>query len=151
MPPFPIRMVSNAVLVRKGIENFGASMPKVGKLSLYELSQRIYRRLGIEGKKLPGQRYVRTGTSLSARSIEKLADGYRVIWDPTDPRGKPYGVYLRGTPFQGGTQTRIHSGRWVEYFVITNEEVKRMPPDTIARLRKLAVKEAGKATSGPLT
>jgi len=140
--PQIIITVENGELVRQGLADFASSLPKIGRLQLYRAALRVNTRLGVYPNKLPGQVYKRTYTARASRAVQKIEKGYMVIFDPIDKRGKPYGVYLRGTPTDANTQARYHRGRWTPYAVILDEELAKLPEEVIAAIKVEAEKAA---------
>lgn len=135
-------------IARQGLQNLAASYPRIGRLGLYRLAQAIYKALGIEPAKWPGQVYKRTGTARASRRIERTDTGYNIYYDPVSTyrkRRTHYAVYLRGDPATGEGQSSYFSGRWKLFTTITDEEIKKLPPEVAALLKK-AVQEANNVT-----
>lgn len=135
--------VENAEIVRQGLEDFAAEMPKIGRLQLYRASQRIYKRLGIYPAQYPGQIYKRTGELRRSRLIEKTDKGYLVSVAPLDKRGRAYASLVLGYP-QGGGQAAYHQGRWVPIALILEEELAELPQEVVQELRAAVARSASR-------
>lgn len=142
--------VENGKLVRKGFQDLGNAIPKVGRLQIYRTTQEIFKSLGIYPEVWPGQVYKRTYTSRSAssRSIEKIENGYIVRFDPVDKRNTHYGVYLRGTAQDENTQARYFRGHWVPFAVITQTALAKLPVEVRDALKKISDQVGQEMKSG---
>lgn len=149
--PFVTVTIENGELVRQGLQNLSRAYPRIGRLQLYRTSLAVFRRLGVYPIKLPGQVYKRTYTARSARSVEKVKNGYLVRFDPVDRRGTHYGGYLRGSPLDASTQAKYHRSRWVPYAIILNEEVAKLPKEVVEALKIEAAKAAQETNRGSTT
>ena len=81
--------------------------------------------------------YVRTGKYMDAWQIDKVSNGYQLL-----TRGPRAGVakYIGGDA-SGGSQAKIHRGRWAVARDVIEEEIKKLPAEissaiTIAARRR---------------
>jgi len=96
-------------VVRKGLENLRATIPKVSRQRLWEAVQWIKKKLSYTQTKpprRPKQTYIRTFTMLKGYRIGKTAAGGYYFMSTA-----PYTVYVIGGA-DGTGQTRIFVDRW---------------------------------------
>lgn len=139
MPQLKIKV--EAELVRKGLQDLGAEIPKVGRLQIYQTARRIQARMSKPGAKPTypihwvsirqrkaffasqgfggGIPHVRRGIEQSW-AIEKLEDGYRVV------NRKPGAKFVFGSAY-GTDQSPIHAGRWPLFRDVAEEETEQLP------------------------
>lgn len=143
----PVQMTiktQGAELVRKGLEDLGAEIPKIARLDIYNMMLSVRRLLRAPGRpptypikwdsdkqrrfvlamlrakgNLP---YQRTGGLPAGWQIERVADGYR-LYNPARAA-----VYVYGN-FEGARQSRIHQGRHPVVQELTEAVIQRLPPD----------------------
>lgn len=149
--------VVNAEIVRQGLENFGAEVPKVGRQRLYLTMLRIKTRLSKAPPKSSGpvnwdspkQRrayfatdgfyggipYRRRGTYERAWIIQRVDDGYKLFNDFL------MAVHITGDIYGRG-QSRIHADRWPMFKTVSFEEMRDLPDELFADVEK-AKKKSG--------
>lgn len=148
--------VVNGQLVRQGIENFAKALPDIGRRRIYQVMQRIYKRLGVYPAPRPRLRYSRTGKKMGGydrtfqlrtmRQLIKLDQGYAILNDPVDRHGVHYAVYVRGTP-DGSGQSRQNRD-WMPLAMIMNIELMNLPKEVLDALTVEIQKETAAANSG---
>ena len=105
--------VTGGELVRKGLQDLSAEIPKIGKLQIYQTEQAIARRLksywtNNAPPQLPS--YVRTGRLARGYTITAIPNGY------TLSNSTPYTSYVVGNAYASGrhgctpAQDDIHFG-----------------------------------------
>lgn len=114
--------VQNADLVRKGLQDLGAEIPKIGRLQIYRTSQAIVRRMKVYPPERPGQTYIRTGTLGGGWTITSNTNGYTIRNDT------PYTKRVVGNAY-GLEQAWMHQGRWNLQRDVTEEEVQKLPDE----------------------
>lgn len=117
----------NAELVRKGLQDLGAEIPKIGKLQIYRTEQAIVRRMksywtNNTPPALPS--YQRTGELANGYTITPTANGYTIS------NNVPYTVYVVGNAY-GLEQAWMHAkpGRHKLLRDVQDEEVEKLPPE----------------------
>jgi hypothetical protein len=153
MPPagFQIAIGENAELVRQGLQDMGADIPKIGRQGIYRTMQRISKRLQKPGAPIfypvnwdtVKQRKAFFATDGFGRGIPTGRSGdYQKGWKIIErlPRGYEMtntaeGARHIGGDFEGQGQSRIHMERWPLVFEILNEEIGKLPDDISAELR----------------
>lgn len=109
----------NAELVRMGLQNLDAEIPKIGKKPIYDTSLAIIRR----EKEYParvGSRYKRTYRFRAGWSVTAYELGYRI------ENRTPYGHYVVGNAFGGG-QAWMHQGIRTPIRQVADEETAKLP------------------------
>lgn len=125
MPQITIT-VHNGEVVRRGLENLRADVPRISRLRIYEHMQNIIRRMKIYPPAPPASSYVRTYTLRRSWKLSQAgALGYRIEADPVQ-RGRHYGKYVVGNAY-GQEQAWMHKGRWNLFRKVADEEIKKMP------------------------
>ncbi len=117
----------NAELVRKGLQDLGAEVPKIGRLQIYRMEQTVVRRMkdywtmGVPPE-LPS--YQRTGTLAGGYFIVPKVNGYTVM------NQVPYTSRVVGNAY-GLEQAWMHAkpGRHKTLRDVTEEEVEKLPQD----------------------
>lgn len=143
----PVRLsikLQGAELVRRGLEDIGNEIPKISRLRIYEMMQRVKKKLQAPAPKPSypinwdsekqrraffatdgfsrGIPTKRTGRHEKGWNIVKLGLGYRM--ENTGPgAGFIYGDYA------GQGQSKIHAGRWPLFQQSVEDEVQGLPPD----------------------
>lgn len=125
---------SDAELVRQGLQDLAADIPKVGRLGIFRTAQRIQKRLRIYPPERPDQTYARTFTLKDSVEIESLPTGYHILVDPISPEGVAYGEYVLGD-YNGQGQAWMHVGRWVPFANVALEEIYELPDDVVDELK----------------
>jgi hypothetical protein len=119
--------VKNADLVRKGLQDLGAEIPKIGRLQIYRTAQAVVRTMKQYPQERLGQTYIRTYTLRDGWEIQTQSKGYTVRNDT------PYTPYVVGDAF-GGKQAWMHEStdqgkRWSLFRDVTEEEVAKLPDE----------------------
>ncbi|HEU4341004.1 MAG TPA: hypothetical protein VFU31_05485 [Candidatus Binatia bacterium] len=117
---------NNAELVRKGLQDLAAEVPKIGKLQIYRTEQTVVRRMKEYWTmnvppELPS--YQRTGTLAGGYFISPTTNGYRIT------NQVPYTKHVVGNAY-GLEQAWMHAkpGRHKLLRDIQEEEVEKLPP-----------------------
>jgi len=139
-----ISIKTNLPIVRQGLEDLTADIPKVGRQRLYRTMQAIQRRMRKPGKAINypvkwdsekqrraffatngfgrGIPTIRTDKYVKGWKILKLNDGYRM----TNNTG--YAKYVGGTAF-GTEQSNIHKSRWGVLRDEVDAEIENLPDE----------------------
>jgi hypothetical protein len=117
----------NAELVRKGLEDLSAEIPRIGRLQIYRTMQAIVRTMKVYPPPRINQTYIRTFTLGDSWEIQSNQNGYTVRNDT------PYAKYVVGNAY-GLEQAWMHVStdqgkRWSLFRDVTEEEVSKLPPD----------------------
>lgn len=156
MSKFTIKI--HATLVRQGLEDLNADIPKVGRQRIYLRMLRIKTRLSQPAPKpdhpiqwesekqkraffatdgfgggIPTRR---TGRNIRGWNLIKLEDGYSL---KNEEKGA---FFIWGDLFKRKSQSRIHAGRWPQSKIVTFEELDQLP-EAIAADIEAAKKRAG--------
>lgn len=143
----PVQMTiktQSAELVRKGLADLGAEIPKIARKDIYDMMREIRKTMRTPGRpptypirwdsdkqrrfvlamlrakgNLP---YHRTNALPSGWQIEAVTNGYR-LYNPA-----PAAVYVYGN-FEGARQSSIHRGRHPVVQELTEAAIQRLPPD----------------------
>lgn len=133
-------------LVRKGLADTGAEIPKVSRQQIRVVMERIKRKMQAYPPEPEGQstssshatlgtvyrtakgRYHRTGNLGSHWAIDPTPSGYRIENTAVDPRGKAYGRYVVGDAYGQG-QAWMHEGRWQLLRDVVEEETENLPTE----------------------
>ena len=113
---------NNAELVRKGLQDLGAEIPKIGRLQIYRTEQNVVRRMKMYPPEVPGQTYIRTGTLGGGWMITPNSNGYTIS------NNTPYTKYVVGNAY-GLEQAWMHEGRWNLLRDVSDEEVAKLPEE----------------------
>ena len=112
--------INNADIVRRGLQDLSAEIPKIGRLQIYQTSQAIVRRMKIYPPERPAQTYIRTGRLGGGWMIIPNTNGY------TTRNDTPYTKYVVGNAY-GLEQAWMHEGRWNLLRDVQEEEVAKLP------------------------
>lgn len=123
--------VTGAELVRKGLEDLGAEIPRIGRLQIYRTAQAIVRTMKEYPPERPGQTYIRTGTLGGGWNILSRSDGYTIRNDT------PYAKYVVGNAY-GLEQAWMHQGRWQLQRDVTEDEVSKLPEEIVNEISMVA-------------
>ena len=102
--------ILNADIVRQGLEDLKAEIPKVGRLGIRRAMEAIVRTMKVYPSAPSGSRYVRTYKLRDSWRITSNTNGYTVSANPTS-KGRNYGRYVVGSAYGDG-QAWMHVGRW---------------------------------------
>ena len=133
-------------LVRKGLQDLSADIPKVGRQQIRFTTERIVRRMQVYPSERPGQKYVRTGRLFSHWKID--SDGktkYTIENNARKRKGRRYGHYVVGDAY-GSSQAWMHRGRWQLFRNVVDQEVAKLPEDVQEEIL-LAARRKGFQTS----
>jgi len=114
--------VKGADLVRKGLQDLEAEIPKIGREQIYRTSQAIVRTMKVYPPPPTYSRYVRTYTLQGGWQIVSKDNGYTVRNDV------PYTKYVVGNAY-GLEQAWMHQGRWNLFRDVAEEETAKLPPE----------------------
>ncbi len=109
----------DAELVRMGLQNLEAEIPKIGRNQIYQTIQAVVRREKIYPSRA-GSTYKRTYRFRDGWTIEPYDFGYRIM------NRVPYGHYVVGDAF-GDNQAWMHQGIWVPFRDVAEEEAAKLP------------------------
>jgi len=156
MPIIPIRVKSDAKLVRAGLQDLAKAIPQVGRLQIYQVMVRSRTRLKKPGKRVKypvpwdnvkqkikviimlkaanNLPYRRTGNYGNAFTITKLDDGYELgnTLDEAD---------FVGGDAEGKNQSRIFRGRYPIMREVVDEEFKKLPSAVVEHLILVAAEK----------
>jgi len=119
--------INNADIVRRGMQDLSAEIPKVGRLQIYRTSQEIVRQMKIYPAERIGQLYRRTGRLGGGWMIVSNTNGYTIRNDT------PYTKYVVGNAY-GLEQAWMHIStdqgkRWNVFRDVQEDEIKKLPPE----------------------
>ena len=117
----------NGELVRKGLQDLTAEIPKVGRQQIRTVMNRIVRRMQEYPSERLGQRYRRTGRLFASWKIEEVKSGYTVA-NTAARKGRAYGQYVVGDAY-GTSQAWMHKGRWLVMRDVVEQEVEKLPQE----------------------
>lgn len=131
-------------LVRMGLQDLSAEIPRVGRRQIRTVLNRIQKRLSVPGKSPTypikwdsakqrraffatdgfgrGIPTKRTGEYASGWKIESITNGYVLKNDTT------YGKYVGGDAY-GVVHSGIHKDRWQVYRDVVDEEIEKLPDE----------------------
>lgn len=151
-----ISVTTNAPLVRQGLENLTAELPKIGRRRIRTMMERVKRKMQAYPPEPAGQsvssshpvlgtifhgaagRYRRTGRLGQSWVIEDAGSGsgYKISNDASN-RGRRYGHYVVGDAYGTG-QAWMHQGRWQKLRDVVDEEVAKLPPEVEKEINMVA-------------
>jgi hypothetical protein len=114
--------VTGAELVRKGLQDLSAEIPKIGKMQIYRTAQAIVRTMKVYPPPPAASRYVRTGMLGGGWGIVAQTNGYTLKNDT------PYTKYVVGNAY-GIEQAWMHVGRWQKLRDVTEDETGKLPAE----------------------
>jgi hypothetical protein len=159
-----VRMSPESELVRQGLENLGAELPKIGRRRIYTMMNRIRRRLAVYPSEPSGQsvtsshavlgrvfsrakgRYQRTGRYGRSWKVERLDDGYGLS-NRAAFRGHEYAQYVGGDAYGQG-QAWMHKGRWPLMRDVVDDELAKLPPEVEEEIVTVARRNGLEASNG---
>ena len=119
--------VHGAEIVRRGLQDLSAEIPRIGREQIYRTNQGIVRRMKEYWTinvppELPS--YQRTGRLAGGYMIIRLDNGYRI------ENNVPYTKYVVGNAY-GLEQAWMHArpGRHTKLRDVAEEEVEKLPPE----------------------
>jgi hypothetical protein len=132
-------------LVRKGLQDLSAEIPKIGRRQIYDVMVRIRNKMRKPGQHpnypiqwdSEKQRRAFFATDGFGRGIpSRRTGGYAAGWniDRAEPNGyvisnsKSYTKYVGGDAY-GQVHSGIHAGRWNVLRDVADEEVEKLPED----------------------
>jgi hypothetical protein len=127
MTKLSIRVSPEAELVRQGLQDLSAEIPRVGRRRIYDMINRITRTMEGYPPERPHQKYQRTGRYGASWHVEKLADGYS-IYNNAEAKGRQYPRFVVGDAYGTG-QAWMHQGRWPLLRDEVDKEVEKLPPE----------------------
>ena len=146
MPVQTTISIRGATIVRQGLQNLRAEVPRIGAQRIYEAMQRAKRATTAYPPELPGQRYRRTGTYGAAWDVVRNpsttaeSGGWSLVGRAVDARGRDYTKYVSGSAY-GTMQARVHQGRWVLVRDAVDAQVARLPKTIRAHIMQVARRE----------
>jgi len=146
--------LEGAEIVRKGLENLSAEVPKVSRRRIYNAMLKIRTRMRKPGKAIrypvkwdsEKQRRAFFATNGFGRGIPtgrsgRYTSGWQIAQDGSIgyriENSTPYSKYLGGTAFGPG-QSRIHQERWPILRDVFDEEVKKLPKEIDDEIKVVA-------------
>lgn len=133
-----LSITSNVPVVRQGLENLNKAMPTIGRRRMYDMMNRITRKMEEYPAERPGQTYVRTGKLYGGWGVTKLDEGYRVY------NNVKYTKWVVGNAY-GQSQAWMHKGRWQVFRDVVDAETEKLPEEirdeinTVARRNNIKV------------
>lgn len=109
-----------ARIVRQGLQNLRTEVPKIGRMRMYEASERIMRKVQKYPPTRVGQRYRRTYRLRDSWTIRRLEKGNQIV------SRAPYANYVVGNAY-GTDQAWMHTGRWPLFRDVADAEIARLP------------------------
>lgn len=132
-------------LVRKGLQDLSAEIPKVGRQQIRFTTERIVRRMQAYPGERPGQKYVRTGRLFRSWKIDSDGKTRYTIENTAARKGRKYGHYVVGDAYGTG-QAWMHRGRWQLFRNVVDQEVAKLPEDVKEQIL-MAARRKGFETS----
>lgn len=126
-----LSITSNVPVVRQGLENLAKEMPTIGRRRMYDMMNRITRRMEEYPEERPYQTYVRTGKLGFGWQVIKQDRGYQV------KNNVPYGKYVVGSAYGTG-QAWMHVGRWQLLRDVVEDENKKLPQEIRDEIKLVA-------------
>jgi hypothetical protein len=114
--------VTGAEIVRKGLQDLGAEIPRIGRQQIYYTASAIVRRMRTYPPPPTYSTYVRTGTLGAGWEVVSRSDGYTIRNDT------PYTKYVVGNAY-GLEQAWMHQDRWQLLRDVQEEEIAKLPPE----------------------
>ena len=109
-----------ARLVRQGLQNLRAEVPKIGRQRIYETAERIMRKMQKYPPMRQGQRYTRTFRFRDSWKIRRLDNGSALT------NSAPYAMYVVGNAYGQG-QAWMHAGCWQSFRDVADAETEKLP------------------------
>ena len=134
----------NGELVRKGLQDLSAEVPKIGRQQIRTVLNRVVRRQQAYPSERTGQTYHRTGNLFSHWRIEEVANGYQ-IGNTAQRKGRAYGKFVQGDAYGTG-QAWMHKGRWQLFRDVTEEELLKLPDEILKEIMMVARREEFEVT-----
>lgn len=118
--------VRGAKITRRGLEDLGAEIPRIGRSRIRKTLDRIVKIMRIEPPPPAGSTYIRTGKLKRGWKIERLgAIGYKIL-NRARFRGRAYVKYVVGSA-TGEKQAWMHRGRWKLFRNVVDAEGAKLP------------------------
>lgn len=157
--------VKGAVIVRQGLQNLKADIPKVGAERIYLRLQRAQAKLKTPGKRIrypvnwDSERQRRAffatdgfGRGIPTRRTDTYVKGWHIRRNPRAARALPgwslinetnYARYVGGSAYGDG-QSSIHRGRWILARDVMDNAVNGLPNEIEQYITQVARKNMGK-------
>ncbi len=126
MTQITFKVGPGAKIVRKGLQDLAAEVPKIGRQQVRNTLERIKRVMGIYPPERPGQDYVRTFKLRRGWKIESAGPSGYKISNRARFRGRSYVKYVVGTA-AGTMQAWMHKGRWPLFRNVVDAEGAKLP------------------------
>jgi hypothetical protein len=144
-----ISITVDGELVRQGLEDIQAEIPKIGRRRLRTIANRVVRIEQAYPPERPNQTYVRTGNFFSHWEIKEITEGkksigYMIENRARNKRGREYGRFVVGDAY-GASQAWMHRGRWSLLRDVIDEQVKKLPPQIADDIVMVARREGFEA------
>lgn len=123
--------INNADIVRQGLQDLSAEVPKIGRQGIYRGMQSVVRRMKEYPPPTPTSLYIRTGTLGAGWTILPNANGYSVT------NNTPYTQYVVGNAY-GLEQAWMHQGRWQLLRDVVEDEISKQPDEIISEIEMVA-------------
>jgi hypothetical protein len=136
-----LSITTNAKLVRMGLQNLKADVPKIGRNQIWMSMQRARRRAKIYPPERPRQKYVRTYRLRDNWKIGK-SEGVKAGYSISNSTS--YEPYVMGDAY-GNRQAWMHKGRWSLIRDIMKEETQILPEAISKELQMVSSRYAVKA------
>jgi len=128
-------------LVRQGLQDLAAEIPKIGRRQIRTVTNRVVRRMqAYPGNRIPERtgehpilgriitKHTRTGLYGRSWKIEEVASGYR-IENTAARKGRQYGVYVGGDAYGNHQQWYHAKTKWLLLKDVVDEEILKLPPE----------------------
>lgn len=128
-------------IVRQGLENLRAEIPKVGRNRIFQKLRKLVIRMKRYPSRPPNSTYVRTFRLQKSWSIRRKGNMGWTIFNRASNRGRMYAQWVIGDAF-GMRQAKIHVGRW-KILRAEMEKILKELPKVAAESVHLAVRTKG--------
>jgi hypothetical protein len=154
--------VKGAALVRQGLQNLSAEIPKVGAERIYARMVRAQAQLKTPGKRIrypvnwDSERQRRAffatdgfGRGIPTRRTDTYVKGWHIRRNPRAARALPgyslindveYSRYVGGSAYSPG-QSNIHRGRWILVRDVVEKEIEGLPAEIEEHITMVARRE----------
>lgn len=127
---------ATARLVRQGLQNLRAEVPKIGKLRMFEAMKRIIAKMQRYPAPPSGSTYRRTYHFRAGWRLIATGNGYRIS------NVVPYAKYPVGSAY-GTNQAWMHVGRWQLFRDVADAEMEQLPKTIQANISMVARRSFG--------
>ena len=127
----------NAKLVRMGLQNLSAEIPKIGKNQIYKTMTKVITIIKVYPPQPAGSKYKRTFRLQKSWTVEANGEmGYTIKSNAVTPRGRLYTKYVVGTAY--GTEQAGQNAHWKLLRDVMDKEVEKLPKAISEEIRLVA-------------